>query len=422
MNVIRDVAPGLDDRLLVAGDFANLREACEQPLDMLGAAAFFTTFSQMDDLVCFWTWGIRGRVEAAYGVAADGSGNLIIAGIAAAGIDLGGGPLAPANPNAAFLVASYAVNGSHLWSRLYGASPNAFATRVAANRSGDVVVAGTKELSLDFGDGNTGCSAGAGVGAALAVLSNAGNVRWSRCLTAPASTPVNILAVAIDGDANVYAVGTLSSPIDPGGGSTLTPEGQDGVIASYGPSGAYRWAKRLGGTGTDQVSGVAVDAAGSVVVTGMFAGTADLGGATLTADGAAADGFVAAFAAADGAHRWAYKVGGSGDASGGGVAVDAGRNVYAVGEFVGSVDLGGASTTSRGERDLFVVSLGAAGAQRWAGTLGGSGMEAAKGVVVLLSGRIAVYGAFTGSVDFGGAVGVVTSVRPQEAFVLDVTP
>src|SRR3990170_2655498 len=93
------------------------------------------------------------------------------------------------------------------------------------------------------------------------------------------------------------------------------------------------WARQLGGIGSDDGFGVAVDGSGAVYVTGRFNGTADFdpGGGTLNLTSAgAADVFVWKLDAAGGL-VWARQLGGTDNDYGSGITVDGSGTVYVTG-------------------------------------------------------------------------------------------
>ena len=64
------------------------------------------------------------------------------------------------------------------------------------------------------------------------------------------------------------------------------------VAKFSGADGSHLWSKRFGSTYEDEGLGVAVDGSGNVVVTGYFWGTVDFGGGELTSAGSSDDIFV----------------------------------------------------------------------------------------------------------------------------------
>ena len=79
-----------------------------------------------------------------------------------------------------------------------------------------------------------------------------------------------------------------------------------------------------------------------------------------------------------------------------GLDVDAAGNIYATGNFHGTVDLdpgtGSYLRTSAGQGDIFVMKLTAAGNFTWAETFGGVGNDVSFGIVVDTDGDVHVAG------------------------------
>jgi hypothetical protein len=121
---------------------------------------------------------------------------------------------------------------------------------------------------------------------------------------------------------------------------------------------AHLWSRGFGSTSFDQSLGVAVDASGNVVVTGVFRDTVDFGGGPLTSAGIG-DVFVAKYSASDGSHLWSRGFGSTSSAAGLGVAVDANGDVVVTGVFSDTVDFGGGPLTSAGIGDVFVAKYSA---------------------------------------------------------------
>lgn len=161
---------------------------------------------------------------------------------------------------------------------------------------------------------------------------------------------------------------------------------------------AGRLAFRVGDLGADQISDLAVDAAGNVYVTGTFTGSVDFDPGTglrvLTSLGGA-DVFVARYSASN-TLVWAVQVGGSGEEAARALALDANDNVLIAGWFEGTPDFdGGAATvslTSAGGRDGFVAKLSNAGALAWARRFGGPNADEL--IDVATSGSVVYAGGF----------------------------
>jgi hypothetical protein len=150
----------------------------------------------------------------------------------------------------------------------------------------------------------------------------------------------------------------------------------------FAQSAAYQWAKRMGGSDSDQGNAIATDANGNVYVTGDFEGTADFdpsaGTANLTSTGTL-DIFLAKYDAS-GNLLWANRMGGQLTDRGNSLAVDGSGNVVVTGGFRGIVDfdpsVGTANLTSVGNQDIFVAKYDASGNYLWANGMGGADGEA----------------------------------------------
>src|SRR6185436_13477545 len=109
----------------------------------------------------------------------------------------------------------------------------------------------------------------------------------------------------------------------------------------YSNTGAHLWSKRFGGTANDRATGVAVDASGNIVVVGYFTSTLSFGGPTLSWAGGY-DIFVAKFNAS-GSHLWSKAFSSTDDEIAYSVAVDSSGNILLTGLFQGTFNCGGAA-------------------------------------------------------------------------------
>ena len=87
--------------------------------------------------------------------------------------------------------------------------------------------------------------------------------------------------------------------------------------------------------------------------------------------------------------------------AGGEVVVGPDGNAIWVGMFEGTIDIGGASLTSAGGGDMFVAKIDPSGHALWARSLGGAGEEADLGLVIDGKGRVIVAGLYQGAPDLG---------------------
>ena len=191
------------------------------------------------------------------------------------------------------------------------------------------------------------------------------------------------LGVAVDGQGDVVVTGDFLGTIDFGGGRLLTAGALDIFLVKLtGGSGGYVWARRIGGRGSDAGQAIAVDPNGDVVVTGSFADTVDFGGGPLALQAGFSDVFVAKYAGADGAYRWAKNFANTYDDTGYAIAADGAGNVVVAGSSRGR------STWDRspdrrglvGVTDIFVAKFSGAGTPSWAKRFGATNEDEAWGI------------------------------------------
>lgn len=266
-------------------------------------------------------------------------------------------------------VASLRSDNSIRWARSFGGSGTDVATGVAADPGGSVVVVGTFSGTVDFGRGAVTSMGDTDV--FIVSLTPEGVVRWVRTFGAEGADTAN--AVAVD-TAGVYVTGSARNGLDFGGGFVAGTTSPDPFVMALGPDGSFRWVRRYSAvsprTGSGAGFGVAVGSDGGVVATGYFQGAPTFGGDVLASAGNF-DLFVVSLTAA-GAQRWSKRVGAASADWAQAVTLDASNNVYITGYYQGSVDFGGGLVTAPSGTDGFVASYTSTGSYRWARRMGGA--------------------------------------------------
>ena len=174
-------------------------------------------------------------------------------------------------------------------------------------------------------------------------------------------------AIAVDDAGNVYITGSFENSVDfdpdPDASAELISAGSDDIfVVALKASGAFNWAKRIGGVGSDQGTDIALDAEGRLNITGSFSSNVDFdpgnGVTTLTSQGTE-DAF-AMILSAQGELEAAGQMGGAGSEIGRGIAADS-NGVYVTGSFDGPGDYDPSADeallTPVGTGDIFVVKL-----------------------------------------------------------------
>jgi len=258
--------------------------------------------------------------------------------------------------------------------------------------------------------------------------------------------------IAVDGSGNAYVTGFTNSAdwptahapqASPGGGlcGNANPEPCfDAFVAKLDATGTtLLYSTYLGGSADDYGQGIAVDSAGSVVVTG-FTASADFPttGTLQSVLVGRYDAFLTKLEPAGSSLVYSTYWGGSADDYGTSIALDPVGNAYATG-YTNSPDFPTASplqATSGGGTcgappsieacfDAYVVKVNADGSQLIYSTyLGGSGGDYGRGLAVDASGNAYVTG-LTTSTDFpvtAGALQIAGGGTSVDAFVTKLDP
>jgi hypothetical protein len=211
--------------------------------------------------------------------------------------------------------------------------------------------------------------------------------------------------IAVDSAGNAYITGVTSSPeasFPVTVGPDLTFNGAtDAFVAKVNAAGtALVYAGYIGGSDTDEGSGIAVDSAGNAYVTGgTFSTEASFPvtvGPDLTFNGFE-DAFVAKVNAAGTALVYAGYIGGSDFEQSNGITLDSAGNAYLTG-FTFSTEASfpvtvGPDLTFNGFEDAFVAKVNATGtALVYAGYIGGLDFEVGLGIAVDSAGHTYITG------------------------------
>lgn len=204
----------------------------------------------------------------------------------------------------------------------------------------------------------------------------------------------------VDRDGSVVITGKFHNSINLGDGPKRSKGDGDVFVVRLDPTGAHVWSHTFGGTDDDAPNAMAIDGDGNVVVTGTYYGTFDAGSGPLKAQGLT-DAFVVSYDRA-GAVRWAKTLGGNGYDTGIGVATDAKGNVMVTGNFKQAADMGGGRMSAIGFADAYVAVFGADGAHKWSRQIGGPVESVGWKAAFDGDGNALVLGGFRGTIDAAG--------------------
>ena len=249
----------------------------------------------------------------------------------------------------------------------------------------------------------------------LAKLDANGTYEWVQEVSGR-PMPIARRTLAVDAAGNVYLVGNYTGASADFGPlqlrSSNTANGKL-FVAKLTPAGTYLGAWQADATSETYGTGLALDPAGNVYVTGAFRpGTVSFGATTLSnsqTNYAGHNAFVAKLSAG-GSWAWAVQSVGSSygfiDDGGESIAVTDQGEAYITGTFnsgivsFGAAVLNGANAYS----DAFVAKVDAGGRWAWAHRIGGGSYDHGVGVALGTAGQVYVCGTYQGQMDANSLV------------------
>jgi hypothetical protein len=323
-------------------------------------------------------------------IATDGEGNVLVAGSFSGTADFGGGPLTAAG-GADMFVAKLDSTGQPIWSR----HMDHFGLREEAR---DIEVDGAGNVTV------LGQSDGAEARYSPVIRLDAdGRILWSRYFDYGTTGGAAVHGIAVDSAGNLLIIGMLSGTVDFGGGSLTSVSEFDMFVVELDAAGRYVWGRQFHGSGG--ITGLAVDGADNVLLTGMFDVMIDLGGGPLTGTGTGWNDMFVAKLGPTGQHVWSRHFAPATVYLGpDNIAVDSTGNVLVLGRCPDMTDFGGGPLTSPvGGCGTFVVKLDAGGRHVWSQEYGQSDdAEHAGGIATDRWGNVLVTVSSMRTMDFGG--------------------
>ncbi len=226
--------------------------------------------------------------------------------------------------------------------------------------------------------------------------------------------------LGFDLDGNLWVAGDLYGDIDLGAGP-LQLAGSAIYLARYAPTGealqVQGFAPASGEATLTQVSGVAVDGSGAVIVTGWLEGTYTLGGSELSAD--EVDFYVAKWDAG-GAPVWGQKFGGVDWQVTYAISAGSDDSLWLAGAALAPFEMGDISLSGAASTGMFVAHLAAHGTPLQGQWWGDSGDQEIRGIAVCDDDSLVIGGYFNDELQFAGEQ--VATVGDKDMFVAGMDP
>lgn len=421
--------------LIVAGRFQNTADFAGTTVTAVGAFPggtldhFIAKYDTDGNLIWIKHTGgdvipnVTGGANWAFGVATDGSDNVIATGGYPNSITFETTTLPNGGPDTERFIVKYSPSGSLLWAKAITG------THQTGERGGSVTTDNMDNVLVtgsfahhNFGgnvtfDGTTFNTFG-GRDIFIVKYDPNGTFLWARQAGGTATVSAdqdNGLGIATDSFGNSIITGRYKSTAT-FGSTTLANAGRSDIfVAKYDPNGNLLWVTRAGGSGPDTGRDVAIDVSDNIIITGSFEGTADFQGTTLTSAGRS-DIFIAKYNSS-GSLIWVTQAGGTGSDIGGGIDVNSSGHSFATGLFEDTATFGSTSLMSAGGSDIFVAEYDANGNALWARRAGSGNTDQdfGRGIALDDVGNSFITGNYTGIADFGS--NTITSSGSVEIFI-----
>ena len=164
-------------------------------------------------------------------------------------------------------------SGNWQWAEKAGGSNNDYGNDITIDNAGNLYITGKFYGAVNFGSHSLPGIAYSDV--FIAKMSADGNWQWAE--QAGGSSIENGIGVSVDHDYNLYVTGYFNETTNFGPHSLTSSESEDVFVAKMDNDQNWQWAKKAGGDSYDKPSGIVMDAAGNVFISGYFADDINFG-------------------------------------------------------------------------------------------------------------------------------------------------
>ncbi|MBI3123960.1 MAG: SBBP repeat-containing protein [Ignavibacteriales bacterium] len=320
--------------------------------------------------------------------------------------------------------AKYNANGNIMWVKSVGGTSGDYGNSIAVDASGNVYITGHFSGTADFdpSDNTTNLVSWVYSDIFCAKYDANGALLWAN--SAEGDSYDYGKSIAVDGSGNVYITGSFSSQAFFGTEYLFSTGSEDVFFAKYNSSGTIQWAKKVGGTNSEDCNSIIVDGSSNIYIAGGFQGTADFdpsAGTTNLTSAGSLDVFFAKYNYS-GDLQWAKNISGTDYDIGNSTAVDGSGYVFVTGFFSGTTDFdpsgGTTNLTSAGSNDAFFAKYNSSGVLQWAKNVGGANDDRSQSISVDESGYTYIAGFFRETADFDPSAGTtnLTSAGVDDIF------
>lgn len=317
-----------------------------------------------------WTKTIGGAGSDYGRSTVDGSGNIYISGQSAGTVDFNpdsGTDFYTSVGSRSVFLTKLDFTGRYLWTKLISSTSYLLSSTMAADKNGNIYIAGTFDGVVDFDAGSgTDYRESLAQAAFLTKINADGSYGGTQVIAGGA---LSVASIAFDALGNIYYAGEFGGTVDfnPAAGVDIrtSEASRSAFLTKLGANMGYGWTRTFGGANGSWANAysVAVDASGNALIAGRFIGTVDFDPGTGMDSRISspdmvfrpsADIFVTKVLS-DGAYAWTRVIGGRGTDVAYSVAVDATGHAYVAGTFWGAVDFDpGEGVDIKGEQTVTI--------------------------------------------------------------------
>ncbi|NER52430.1 MAG: hypothetical protein F6J92_38495, partial [Symploca sp. SIO1A3] len=374
---IVNIAPGQTTATIAVDPFADdVREGNETVmLDLIASSEYSvgtpSATVTIEDEVSLWTRQLgTANSDQANAVVVDNQGNVYMTGRTSGNLDGNNEGIYDA------WVAKYDSQGNEVWKEQLGSSEYDEASGIAVDNAGNVYLTGITDGSIDQQSGVSDRDAW------VAMYNSAGDEQWIQQLPSPNSDYAN--GIAVDNAGNIYLTGGTDG--DFGGAS----EGNgDAWIAKYDATTQQWQRKQLGTSEYDEASGIAVDNAGNIYITGTTAG--DLDGTNL----GSTDAWIAKYDS-NLDWQWQEQLGTSAADEATGIAINSAGRIFITGNTQGNFEGAG---SHQGNSDAWIAEYDSNGNELRKEQLGTNRLDNATSIAADSAGHVYITGRTFGDLD-----------------------
>lgn len=324
-------------------------------------------------------------------------------------------------------ITQFDANGNFLWGTFMGGTGGDFAISMDMDKLGFIALAGfTSSNDFPLSVGAWQSTFGGALDCFLAKFDSTGNRVWSTYMGGMNSEDAH--AIKYDSFGNVIIAGDTYStdfPVSASAYQNLLMGGGDAFVAKFNSAGNNVWATYLGGTGNEDIEGLASDISNNIYFTGYSASTdfpVTTGAFQSTMNGVR-DASVGSFSPT-GNLRWLTYVGGTAWDFGRGIIVNTNNKITVCGEtnstdypIIGNIY----DTLNNGISDIIYLTFDTAGTVELSNLKGGSNADYPNDICEVMQEKIVISGS-TYSGDFPVTAGVFQTIKNADvdAFVWQI--